>query len=194
MQKKLSPRELKKSANRDAILGLAKVLFEQKGIAQTSVQEIMKNAGLGTGTFYNYFESKEELIEVLITNQISESKAYLENLTAQDLPVPELILSFLLAVEDAFSKNRVLINYLFQRRGPQLPLVAPGNHDQIFKTMVLRLLEKGQARGEITSAFSQEALWSVFHSLLQTSLLGNFSNKKEKNLKQQIEIVFQGVL
>lgn len=38
-----------------------KELFQKKGYAQISVQEIIDKSGVSKGTFYNYFSSKEEL-------------------------------------------------------------------------------------------------------------------------------------
>lgn len=38
-----------------------KELFSRKGFKDTNVSDITKSAGIGTGTFYNYYSSKEEL-------------------------------------------------------------------------------------------------------------------------------------
>ena len=46
---------------KEAILVSARNLFSLKGFKDTNVSEIAKNAGIGVGTFYNYFSSKEEL-------------------------------------------------------------------------------------------------------------------------------------
>ena len=35
-------------------------LFEQKGFAETSIQDIVDSLGVTKGTFYYYFASKEE--------------------------------------------------------------------------------------------------------------------------------------
>ncbi len=51
---------------RDAILTAAERLIGVKGYFKTSVYEIMSEAGFGQGTFYNYFESKQKLLEELV--------------------------------------------------------------------------------------------------------------------------------
>jgi AcrR family transcriptional regulator len=38
-----------------------KELFSLRGFKDTNVSDITKSAGIGTGTFYNYYSSKEEL-------------------------------------------------------------------------------------------------------------------------------------
>jgi len=42
-------------------------VFEEKGFNNTRIKDITKKAGTSVGNFYNYFNSKEEVIEVLIS-------------------------------------------------------------------------------------------------------------------------------
>ena len=50
---------------RDDILSAALKLFVEQGEQSTSMKWIAEEAGCGIGTMYNYFKSKEELINVL---------------------------------------------------------------------------------------------------------------------------------
>ncbi|MGF7086718.1 AcrR family transcriptional regulator [Kroppenstedtia sanguinis] len=47
---------------RDEILNAAIKLFATKGYEHTSVRDIVKKVGVAQGTFYYYFQSKEEII------------------------------------------------------------------------------------------------------------------------------------
>src|SRR5258708_29962411 len=49
------------AANRSRVLEAATRLFREKGIDGIAVADLMKEAGLTHGGFYNHFESKEEL-------------------------------------------------------------------------------------------------------------------------------------
>lgn len=46
---------------RDAILDAARAVFSREGYAATSVDDVAAEAGIGKGTVYLYFKSKEEL-------------------------------------------------------------------------------------------------------------------------------------
>jgi AcrR family transcriptional regulator len=46
--------------------------FVENGVTETSIADIMKEARLGVGTFYNYFESKEALLFCLL-KEIAEA-------------------------------------------------------------------------------------------------------------------------
>ncbi len=50
---------------RDAILNAAVHLFTEKGFQETTTAEISRTAGVATGTLFNYFPSKTELIKQL---------------------------------------------------------------------------------------------------------------------------------
>jgi len=50
---------------REAILDAALELFVERGFFGTAVPEIAERAGVGAGTIYRYFESKEALVNAL---------------------------------------------------------------------------------------------------------------------------------
>ncbi|MBL8548602.1 MAG: TetR/AcrR family transcriptional regulator [Hyphomonadaceae bacterium] len=58
-------RERAKAANRDAILKAAKRVFAELGYEASTVRDIIRGTELASGTFYNYFRSKEEVYEAL---------------------------------------------------------------------------------------------------------------------------------
>lgn len=58
-------RERAKAANREAILDAARRVFAQMGYDGASVRDIIRGTELASGTFYNYFRSKEEVFEAL---------------------------------------------------------------------------------------------------------------------------------
>lgn len=49
-----------------AVIQHALQLFVENGIAKTSIQQIIKRAGISKGTFYNYFSSKTECVEAIL--------------------------------------------------------------------------------------------------------------------------------
>jgi len=58
-------REKSKAANRQAILSAARRVFAQLGYDGATVRDIIRGTELASGTFYNYFKSKEEVFEAL---------------------------------------------------------------------------------------------------------------------------------
>lgn len=58
--------ERRKERTRRALLAVALELFHQKGIYWTKIEDITERADIGKGTFYQHFETKEDLLEVLL--------------------------------------------------------------------------------------------------------------------------------
>ncbi|MBW7858560.1 MAG: TetR/AcrR family transcriptional regulator [Leptonema sp. (in: Bacteria)] len=70
------------SSKKAAIEQAALDLFTKQGFGSTSVPSIAERAGVGSGTIYRYFESKEELVNRLF--QYWQNKLYLELTEAYD--------------------------------------------------------------------------------------------------------------
>ena len=60
-----SRREQTKIQNRETILAAARQVFAQLGFAAATVRDIIRATPLASGTFYNYFKSKEEVYQAL---------------------------------------------------------------------------------------------------------------------------------
>ena len=65
----MSKIEEKKKNKQDALLASAFKLFTEKGINNTSISEIVKNAKMAKGTFYLYFKDKYDIRDRLITHK-----------------------------------------------------------------------------------------------------------------------------
>src|ERR1700761_1427873 len=68
----------KSERRRQAILDVAKELFQAQGYAATSMSEIASRLGGSKGTLYNYFRSKEELFAAFMveTCQIGANRVF----------------------------------------------------------------------------------------------------------------------
>lgn len=65
MEKKTTTRQARAVETRKKIVQAAKVLIAAKGFAETSIDDIAKQAGVSTGSFYTYFKKKEDVVEEL---------------------------------------------------------------------------------------------------------------------------------
>lgn len=60
-------RTIKKHGDRKAeILDASQKLFYKKGYENSTINDILKSIGIAKGTFYHYFESKEEVLDEII--------------------------------------------------------------------------------------------------------------------------------
>ena len=70
-------RQLNKQQNRDSIILASRKVFTEKGLDSSNVREIISEAGLGSGTFYNYFDDKVEVFLVIVNRLINEFSQFI---------------------------------------------------------------------------------------------------------------------
>ena len=63
--KQAGKREKTKAQNRHLILEAARQVFAELGYGATTVRDIIRATPLASGTFYNYFKSKEEVFQAI---------------------------------------------------------------------------------------------------------------------------------
>lgn len=85
-----SAREGARGAFRDAIVSAAERVFARSGFYETKMAEIAREAGVGVGTLYNYFESKEVIFaEIVVDSQAEFDRTVQAAATSED-PVERL--------------------------------------------------------------------------------------------------------
>lgn len=72
-------RERLKNANRQAILEAARAVFARTGYEATTVRDIIRETKLASGTFYNYFKSKEEVFHAIASSSAARFRPHLRN-------------------------------------------------------------------------------------------------------------------
>ncbi len=67
-----------KAHNRQAILDGAREVFAELGFGATTVRDIIRRTNLASGTFYNYFTSKEDVFQALLDESALEVRPRLK--------------------------------------------------------------------------------------------------------------------
>ncbi|MBU9844073.1 TetR/AcrR family transcriptional regulator [Rahnella ecdela] len=113
---------------RDRLLGAARVLFYNDGIAATGIDAIIKRAGVAKKSLYNNFESKAELVATYIEIRHDEwLQLYARRLEGAVTP-KEKVLAVFQAYDDhaEFSYERGFRGCGLLNAAAELPAVAPG--------------------------------------------------------------------
>lgn len=64
--------ERRKARTRAGLLAAARELFAAQGVQRTTVAEIAEHADIAIGSFYNYFRTKEELLDALLEEELTK--------------------------------------------------------------------------------------------------------------------------
>lgn len=96
------PKIVDKEAKKMEILNAAMQVFAQKGVVKTKIIDIATTAGVGKGTIYEYFRSKEEIFTSAYNYFFQTMESMLqEALSKEDDPLKQLELILTISL-DAF--------------------------------------------------------------------------------------------
>lgn len=90
------------------LFNCGKELFSSKGFKDTNVSDITKSAGIGTGTFYNYYSSKEELFMAIYMEENEKlKKSILKSINSDQDPL-SLVKEIMLLNLQGMNSNPIL--------------------------------------------------------------------------------------
>ena len=90
--------------NRERILEVAKAAFTRQG-ANASLEEIAKQAGVGIGTLYRHFPTRDALIEGVYRNEVEKLAAAASHFAKKMSPIEALRAWMLLLVDHIAAKH-----------------------------------------------------------------------------------------
>jgi AcrR family transcriptional regulator len=146
MHKATSRRERKKQETRQRLLECAWNLFQERGYDDTTVEGITEAADVAKGTFFNYFTTKESILDEIALWRIDLLGNHV--LAADDVPEGAVarIKRMVWAMADEFSPERELPQHLLIAR-----ISAPIRHESAHRlgSIMHDLVQQGQDSGEI---------------------------------------------
>ena len=202
----IGKREQKKLQAKNTIMETAIEQFIQQGFQATSIADIMKAAHMGLGTFYNYFESKDELLHCLLDNLAVQLQQRLQELAAEQESRAEMLRQMVLMTAQLVDSNKYVLP-LFLSAGARLEQAsAEANkeaqevaghgqraHGPAFMAMFLRLIKEGQASGEFRQDVSAELITEMFHSLFQAAAFSSLPLSFEENIAMKLRLIIDGI-
>lgn len=187
-------RERKKIEAKEKIKGAAVKLFLEKGFVPTTIAEIMEEADLGTGTFYNHFSSKEEVINCVVAEEIFTAREKIDHLIHEDASAAEKLEKIILTTCRSFQENKDLITLVMQQIRVQGSGIKPVTHGEAFKEVIFDTIREGQEKGEFNNRVPARVIHEYVHGILQSSIFNSYTEANmEANLKFKIELLFHGI-
>lgn len=194
MAEKISLRKQKKFQARQTILAAAAQQFELNGFANTSIAGIMQAAGLGVGTFYNYFSSKEEVLLTLAKNlreRVEKSIAAAKKINQSS---PELLELCCVYTSKQIDENRFILPLFisasdYSDKPEQIPQSLSPGFRELFEEIILR----GQERGEFRSDVPANIISEMVHSIYQTTAFSKLEISFQENIRLKVKILLDGI-
>jgi AcrR family transcriptional regulator len=135
--------------NRERILEAAKEAFTRSG-ANTSLDDIAKQSGVGPGTLYRHFPTREALLEAVYRTEV-EKLAAAERKFAQAMPPVEALRAWMLLFVDYIAAKHIIAPALNTLLGGASKLYE-GTRPQIqgaIEALVKRAIKNGDMRKDL---------------------------------------------
>jgi TetR/AcrR family transcriptional regulator, cholesterol catabolism regulator len=157
-------------SRRDAILAEAARLFAARGVAATTVRDIGDAVGMKSGSLYNYFTAKEEIVDEIVSTYLAELIQGYEEVVAGDLDPQQMFEGLVRTSFHVLARHRDACE-LYQndvRYIASLPGLAhlPAVGEQIQKTWMKVIVAGVQSRAfradvdpGLFYRFSRDAVW-----------------------------------
>jgi TetR/AcrR family transcriptional regulator, transcriptional repressor of aconitase len=179
--------EEKRQVRRDQILAAAWRCFSRKGIHSTSMEEIIREAGLSAGAVYLYYKSKDELILAAISTYMDDLRQLLMPILLQDDPLdpPSLVQQITAAIirhtrrSDVDLNKIILLCWSEAQTNPGVQNLISDfqlKYRQTLTTLVRRWQKRGDLAPEVSPEDVSKALLSFFLGfIVQSALLGQIT-------------------
>ena len=170
--------------NRQRILEVAKDAFTRNGGA-ASLDDIARQAGIGPGTLYRHFPTRDALIEAVYRSEV-EKLAAAEARFADTLPPLAAMRAWMLLFIEHVSEKKLIIPAMDTVTGGSARLIEGARSviHSAFIACVERAIASGDLRADTSSEDFVRALIGVFYT---TALPG-----WEKSARRIVDILIAG--
>ncbi len=144
---------------KNEILDIAEVLFNEKGYAATTVEDILKESGIAKGTLYYHFKSKEEILLAMIDREIEQRKQAMSQI-AEDLSLSAV--EKLVKVIQLLSYSGMMADGVYGIGNAQLHQKSFTRSLESFTPIMTDIVEYGIQNGEFSTPYPRESVELLF--------------------------------
>jgi AcrR family transcriptional regulator len=162
----MSPvRKTKALEKHDAIMGAALELFVSFGFHGTAVPQVAEKAGVGAGTIYRYFKSKEALVNALYQKLKADLAGFVLSGFSADVPAREQFHGFWLKMSHYAMGNPAAFAFLeLHHHRDYLDATSLRAESKLveFATLLLLKMQKDKIVKAIPPMILMAFIWGAF--------------------------------
>lgn len=156
------------------ILRCGRELFRAQGFKDTNVADIMKMTGLGTGTFYNYYSSKDMLfMEIFLEKNVKLKKSIMESIDLEGDPI-NVMKEMMFLNHQGMSSNSILKEWYNKDVFNKIEKIyreenGLENVNFIHKNFI-EVVIKWQTEGKMRSDIDAEMIMGIFAAIINVDI------------------------
>jgi len=187
----------RKAITRQKLIDSAKLLFDRDGFDPVSVDQIVKGANVAKGTFYQYYESKADVLADVARDEGVDKIKDALNAVEQGFSALAMLSRFIEAQCQWFEANEkvatAIIMTSLKTVGDEIK--EEHRHSRVFLT---KLMIYAQQQGEIRAELDPKEIAKVIGAAMVLSVLSwtkcPIPGALHVSMKQSLDIVLNGLL
>jgi len=147
--------------NRERILEVAKEAFTRSG-ANASLDDIARQSGVGAGTLYRHFPTRDALLEAVYRTEV-EKLAAAEKKFGEAMPPIEALRAWMMLFVDYIATKKIIAPALNAMVGGHSKVIEASyaQTQAAIRALVKRAIESGEMRSDIDAVDLLKALVGV---------------------------------
>ncbi|MCF1685723.1 TetR/AcrR family transcriptional regulator [Tetragenococcus halophilus] len=191
-------KEKKFQLRNQKILTTAENILKEKGYYRFKISDISEELDIAKGTIYNHYPSKEDLLFTIIYPKFQHLRDTLQKIPLSNLPFKkQLQQAVQIALESDYHQFLKLtysdIAVLFQEKNQKEMISIQEETIQAFKEILVRGVNEGIIRKELSLAFLSHQILILLDPLLNSLLVDSGKMGKEEFTQQTTEILLYGM-
>ena len=142
------------------ILDVSEKLFTSKGYEKTTVNDILDGVGIGKGTFYHYFKSKEEVMDAVIMRMANIEKEACQAIA--DMPGLSAHEKFIKVFTGMPGKNDEIVEQLHHDDNSALHIKSLTETILAISPAMAQIIQQGVDEGVYNTLYPQESFEFVY--------------------------------
>jgi len=193
-------RDDKKALKRQRLLESAVTVFARDGFHQARISDIATEAGVGHGTFYLYFDGKEEVLLAIHDELMKQALDEVRHATSTGTNAVEKLELLTRALYKMVEENRALTQLLLVESRYMRQFMRSGamNRIQDFVDFVEEILREGVEDGTFRPDMHAKSvatfLFSGMDGVITRWLLGDTMEPLQEQLEGATRVILRGIL
>ncbi|WP_298542170.1 TetR/AcrR family transcriptional regulator [uncultured Aquimarina sp.] len=184
--------------NKEDILEVGYQVIRKNGYHHVGINQILKEAGIPKGSFYNFFESKEDFAIQVIQYYGEGNRSWLKGIFQEstETPINTLKSFYKLLIgynEDDNFCSGCLINNMGNETGRLYDSLAKETKEQFdhWLDLIAEIVKKGQEAKEITNRFGAKEIANYLHSGFYGTFFKMKVERSRKDMDTWLKMTFE---
>jgi AcrR family transcriptional regulator len=191
-------REQKKRKTRATIIEAAVALFGERGYENTTIAALAEAAGVGKGTIYSYFRSKNEILLSFCEGELLYIHEEIRHKLTPEASLQDKMLLLFMSEFSYVTKNKefgrtLMREMIFPR---ELMVQYSRKIEDQFIGMFIRIFKEAQEQGQLRCDLEMIMLCGHFYGMYMMALSAWYSGRlqTEDDVRESLKMMFDQAL